>query len=317
MIKRSALRVRKRSALCAAAGPALLAIAVTACAAGCAAIAADTGATKPVGSGRTGPGSRAHAPAPAAVTVRHFVLPDGHRMTSARFGGAVRFVLHCGSLDPGPPCQGQAAGPALSPAERRLVIGAFNGGFKLSAHVGGYEQAGAVISPLVPGRASLVIYRSGAASIGIWGHGVPQPGKPVYSVRQNLVLLVRAGRPTPAAGRGWGSWGGTITGAAGTARSALGENVRGQLIYVASMSATPGDLAAALVRAGAATGMELDINAEWVQLAYARRAGGPLRKGITGQVRPASQYVRGWTRDFIAVLAQWPPSPAPGVRAVP
>ncbi len=310
----------KRSALRAAAGPALLAIAVTACAAGCAAIAADTGATRPADSGRTGPGSRApraRTPAPAAVTVRHFVLPDGHRMTAARFGGAVRFVLHCGSLDPGPPCQGQAAGPALSPAERRLVIGAFNGGFKLSAHVGGYEQAGAVISPLVPGRASLVIYQSGAASIGIWGHGVPQPGKPVYSVRQNLVLLVRHGRPTLASAHGWGSWGGTITGAAKTARSALGENIRGQLIYVASMSATAGDLAAALVRAGAATGMELDINPEWVQLAYARGAGGPLRKGITGQVRPASQYIRGWTRDFIAVLAQWPPSPAPGVRAVP
>ena len=310
----------KRPAPRAAVVPALLAVAVTASVAGCTAIAADTGATSPVGAGRTAHGSRgllARTPAPAAVTVRHFALPDGHRMTAARFTGAVRFVLHCGSMDPGPPCQGKAAGPALSPAERRFVIGAFNGGFKLSAHVGGYEQGGAVISPLMPGRASLVIYRSGAASIGIWGQDVPQPGKPVYSVRQNLVLLVRHGRPTPASARGWGSWGGTITGAADTARSALGQNASGQLIYVASMSATPGDLAAALVRSGATTGMELDINPEWVQLAYARGTGGPLRKGIPGQARPASQYVMGWTRDFIAVLAKWPPSPAPGVRAVP
>ncbi|HUZ54802.1 MAG TPA: hypothetical protein VMU94_20035 [Streptosporangiaceae bacterium] len=312
MIKRSAPRATVVSTL--------LAIAVTASVAGCAAIAADTGATRAASAGRAGHSSRAlldRTPAPAAVVVRHFVLPDSHRMTVARFTGAVRFVLHCGSVDPGPPCRGKAAGPALSLTERRLVIGAFNGGFKLSAHVGGYEQGGAVISPLVPGRASLVIYRSGAASIGTWGHGVPQPGNPVYSVRQNLVLLVRHGRPTAASAGGWGSWGGTITGAADTARSALGENARGQLIYVASMSATPGDLAAALARAGAATGMELDINPEWVQLAYARGPGGPLRRGITGQVRPASQYVMGWTRDFIAVLAKWPPSPAPGVRAVP
>ena len=310
----------KRSAPGAAVLRALLAVAVTTSAASCTAVAARTGSARPAGVGRTGTGARARlarTPAPAAVIVRHFALPDGHQMTAARFTGAVRFVLHCGSTDPGPPCRGQAAGPALSPAERRFVVGAFNGGFKLSAHAGGYEQAGAVISPLLPGRASLVIYRSGAASIGIWGHGLPQPGKPVYSVRQNLVLLVRHGRPTPASAGGWGSWGGTITGVENTARSALGENASGQLIYVASMSATPRDLAAALVRAGAATGMELDINAEWVQLAYARAPGGPLRQGIAGQVRPASQYVRGWTRDFIAVLAKWPPSPAPGVRAVP
>jgi hypothetical protein len=310
----------KRYACCASIVPALLAVAVTASVAGCAAIAADRGATRPAAAGRTGHGSRARLarpPAPAGVAVRHFALPDGHKMTAARFTGAVRFVLHCGSMDPGPPCQGKAAGPALSPAERRLVIGAFNGGFKLSAHVGGYEQGGAVLSPLVPGRASLVIYRSGAASIGTWDHGVPQPGKPVYSVRQNLVLLVSHGTPAAASARGWGSWGSTITGAADTARSALGENASGQLIYVASMSATPADLAAALVRAGATIGMELDINPEWVQLAYAGGPGGQLRKGITGQVRPARQYVRGWTRDFIAVLAQWPPSPTPGVRAVP
>ena len=310
----------KRSAPRAAVVPALLAIAVTASVASCAAIAADRGATRPAGAARAGHSSSAplaRTPAPAGVTVRHFALPDGHRLTAARFTGAVRFVLHCGSMDPGPPCQGKAAGPALSPAERRFVIGAFNGGFKLSAHAGGYEQGGAVLSPLVPGRASLVIYRSGAASIGTWGHGMPQPGKPVYSVRQNLVLLVSHGRPTAASARGWGSWGSTITGAADTARSALGESAGGQLIYVASMSATPGDLAAALVRAGAAIGMELDINPEWVQLAYALGPGGPLRKGISGQVRPASQYVRGWTRDFIAVLAKWPPSPAPGVRVVP
>src|ERR1022692_4630806 len=309
----------KRPAPRAAVVPALLAVAVTASVAGCTAIAADTGATSPVGAGRTAHGSRgllARTPAPAAVTVRHFALPDGHRMTAARFTGAVRFVLHCGSMDPGPPCQGKAAGPALSPAERRFVIGAFNGGFKLSAHVGGYEQGGAVISPLMPGRASLVIYRSGAASIGIWGQDVPQPGKPVYSVRQNLVLLVAHGRPTAASAGGWGAWGGTITGVELTARSALGENHRGQLIYAASMSATPADLAAALVRFGARVGMELDINEEWVQLGYARRPGGRLIKGVTGQVRPANQYLLGWTRDFITVLATWEPMAAPGIRIV-
>jgi hypothetical protein len=53
-----------------------------------------------------------------------------------------------------------------------------------------------------------------------------------------------------------------------------------------------------------------------VQLAYASYPGGPLLAGIPGQVRPADQYLHGWTRDFIAVVAQWPDR-GPGGHAVP
>jgi hypothetical protein len=49
--------------------------------------------------------------------------------------------------------------------------------------------------------------------------------------------------------------------------------------------------------------MELDINQEWVQLDTAARPGGPLTASVPGQVRPASQYLTGWTRDFFTVLA--------------
>lgn len=294
--------------------------------AGCAAAAGGTGpagsAHAPSGAG-TGTHLRhgqerspARPPAHAKVIVRQLTLKDGHLMTVATFTGGIRFVLHCGSADPGRACRGKvAAGPAVG-ADRRLLVAAFDGGFKLKAHAGGYEQEGKILSPLVPGRASLVIDRSGKASVGIWGQGVPQPGQQVYSVRQNLTLLVRNGRPTPAAVAGWGYWGGTITGVEKTARSALGENAKGQLIYVASMAATPPDLAVALVKAGAVIGMELDINAEWVQLAYSAQPGGPLLPGVTGQVRPADQYLRGWTRDFIAVVAEWPGT-IPGRHTAP
>jgi hypothetical protein len=69
------------------------------------------------------------------------------------------------------------------------------------------------------------------------------------------------------------------------------------------MSTTPADLADALARSGARTAMELDINPEWVQLDTARRPGGPLAAAVPGQNRPADQYLVGWTRDFITVLA--------------
>ena len=78
------------------------------------------------------------------------------------------------------------------------------------------------------------------------------------------------------------------------------------------MSATPYDLADALARTGARIAMELDINPECVQLDTARRPGGPLAATVPGQNRPADQYLVGWTRDSITVLA---PSARPQATA--
>ena len=86
------------------------------------------------------------------------------------------------------------------------------------------------------------------------------------------------------------------------ARSALGEDGAGDLLYAASSSAVPVDLADALVKVGAITAMELDINPEWVQLDLAASPGGQLNATVPGQARPADQYLSGWTRDFFAVL---------------
>ena len=86
------------------------------------------------------------------------------------------------------------------------------------------------------------------------------------------------------------------------ARSALGQDRAGNLMYAASMSTTPQNLAGALARSGTLIGMELDINPGWVQLDIARTPGGALSAAVPGQVRPASQYLTGWTRDFITVL---------------
>ncbi len=246
--------------------------------------------------------ANASVPAPQ-VAVSEVRTADGSIVTVAAFRGPVQYVLHNGSQDPGPPAAGLVrAGPVVTGAERGRLLAAFNGGFKLSAGAGGYEQGGHVISPLGAGFASLVIDRSGRARIGIWGHGLPAPREAVYSVRQNLQLLVDNGRPTPAAAD-WGLWGATLGGGEYVARSALGQDAAGDLIYAASMSTTPADLADALARVGARVAMELDINPEWVQLDTAGRPGGRLTAAVPGQNRPAGQYLVGWTRDFITVLA--------------
>jgi hypothetical protein len=245
----------------------------------------------------------APAPAPATAGLSSFRAADGSVVTLAEFAGPVSFRLHAGSGDPGYPALSVLhAGAVIGPDEHRRLLAAFNGGFKLSSGAGGYEQEGHVISPLIPGMASLVIDRSGTAAIGVWGHGLPLPGEAVYSVRQNLTLLVNHGQVTAAA-TDWGLWGATLGGGEFVARSALGQDAAGQLIFAGSMSASPADIAAALIHAGAVKGMELDINPEWVQLDVARNPGHVLTAAIPGQQRPANQYLIGWIRDFITVLA--------------
>src|ERR1700722_13785445 len=243
------------------------------------------------------------------VSITRVRTADGALGTLAASLGPGRYVLHNGSADPGPAASGLVrAGPAVTGAERRQLLAAFNGGFKLSAGAGGYLQEGHVISPLRPGFASLVIDRSGRARIGVWGRGLPAPGEAVYSVRQNLQPLVLNGRPT-ARSAAWGLWGATLGGGADVARSAIGQDAAGDLMYAASMSAVPSDLAGVLAGHGARIAMELDINPEWVQLDAASKPGGALTAEIPGQYRPSGQYLAGWTRDFFAVLAP-PASPA-------
>jgi hypothetical protein len=243
------------------------------------------------------------------VSITRVRTADGALVTIATFLGPVRYVLHNGSADPGPAASGRVrAGPAVTGAERRQLLAAFNGGFKLSAGAGGYMQEGHVISPLRPGFASLVIDRSGQARIGVWGSGLPAPGEAVHSVRQDLRPLVLHGRPTGASAD-WTLWGATLGGGAYVARSAIGQDAAGDLVYAASMSAVPADLAAALAGHGARIAMELDINPEWVQLDAAGRPGGALTAEVPGQFRPSDQYLAGWTRDFFTVLA--PPASRP------
>ncbi|MGA2828795.1 MAG: phosphodiester glycosidase family protein [Streptosporangiaceae bacterium] len=255
------------------------------------------------------PGTAGTAPVPPGVTLSQVQTGDGSIVTVAAFHGPVQYVLHNGSLDPGPGYEKFVhAGPAVSAAERPRLLAAFNGGFLLRSRAGGYAQEGHVFRSLRHGLASLVIDRSGHARIGVWGVTVPTPGMSIYSVRQNLWPLVLNGKRTPETDKWW-RWGGTVGHVEYTARSAIGQNAAGDLLYAASMATTPTDLADALAGRGARIAMELDINPEWVQLDTASAPGAVLSAAIPRQARPASQYLAGWTRDFIAVLA-----PATGTR---
>jgi len=238
-----------------------------------------------------------------AVDQRTFGEPDGNQVTVARFrAGQVSFDLHVGSADPPAASVPRDAGPAVGPDEVPVLLAAFNGGFMSSAGVGGFELDGQVLRSLVPGMGSFVVDSDGSGHVGVWGQDVPAPGEQVVSVRQNLPPLVSGSVPSPAISD-ISTWGSTLGGGAVVARSALGEDPQGDILYAGGMAALPSDLANALISAGATTAMQLDINPEWIQLALASSAGGPLSAGVPGQNRPSNQVLVGWTRDFVAVLA--------------
>ncbi len=240
-----------------------------------------------------------------AIDERTYPQTDGTQITVVRFlHDHVDYSLHVGSQDPptGQAVIGPDSGPAIGAAEQPLLLGCFNGGFKANTGAGGFEVDGQVLMPLTSGLASLVIDTAGGGSVGAWGQDVPPPGVNVASVRQNLSPLVEGGQPSPQIDN-VSAWGATLGGGAYVARSALGEDAAGDLLYAASMSAVPVDLATALIDAGAVRAMELDINPEWVQMDTAATPGGPLVAQIPGQNRPADQCEAGWTRDFVAVLS--------------
>jgi hypothetical protein len=245
-----------------------------------------------------------------AVDLHTAHRPDGDLVTVLRFrAGLVHYALHVGYRDP--PAGGIAlpagAQPAIGAHQHAKLLAAFNGGFLmgpgcLPCGVGGMEVARHVLVPLVRGMTSLVLNPKGRPSMGVWGRGFPPAGAAVYSVRQCLPPLVWRGHVSPNVGD-ISAWGATLGGGDLTARSAVGIDARGDLLYAASMSALPADLAHALVSAGAVTAMELDINPEWVQADVARKPGHRLIAAIPGQIRPADQYLVGWARDYVTVLA--------------
>ena len=173
---------------------------------------------------------------------------------------------HVGSSDPTLNARApRDAGPAIDwPIEGRAgVVAVFNGAFKQAAGAGGSIADGLTLVPMLNGRMTIAINAAGSWAMGRWGTpGFPPRGFSIVSARQNLGALVWNRRVTAAAlSPNWRQWGDTLGEVPTVARSGLGVDANGNLLYVATMQpVTAGPLARALVAAGAVTAMELDIN---------------------------------------------------------
>ncbi len=198
-------------------------------------------------------------------------------------------------------------------------MAAFNGGFKMRDAHGGYYTQGRVIIPLRAGAASLVIYAGGGITVGAWGSDVTMTPD-VIGVRQNLVPLVAAGRPTRAAMTHWRAWGSTcgVTSCASSVpglkhqwRSGLGVTADGALVYAAGPALDPSQLARLLARAGVVRAMQLDINPYWpVFVSYDPARGGLAapangRKLLASTTQgPGTFFEPSWARDFVTMSAR-------------
>ena len=217
--------------------------------------------------------------------------------------------LYSGSLSPGGVGWHDTA--PVSPTAARTLVAAFAGGFLLSASHGGYLSEGRLVAPLVDGAASLVIYRDGSATVGRWGRDVGM-GPNVAAVRQNLTLLVDAGRPVPGLRRSDISvWGAALNGVVDTPRSGLGVTRSGALVYVSGPMNVV-DLADLLVRAGAVRAMVLDMNPLWPVFAtYRPRGADGVAAPSNGTdliptmvQTPARFFQPTYSRDFVTLSAR-------------
>jgi hypothetical protein len=214
--------------------------------------------------------------------------------------------LHSGTVDAG--SSGWRSGPLILGSERRRVVSAFNGGFKLDTGSGGFQLGGRTAVALSPGLGSIVTYASGRTDIGAWQDGLPASGQPIVSVRQNLHLLVSGGRPAANLDCLL-CWGATLGGTASPARSGLGITGDGRLIWAGGENLTPPALAAALIGARVRRAVELDINPEWVAAYLYRhrhRGHGPLAAVpiVPGQPGVPGQFLAPYSRDFFTVVAR-------------
>jgi hypothetical protein len=214
----------------------------------------------------------------------------------------VELRLHSGTADAG--STGWRFGPSVTGTELKHLVAAFNGGFRLSTGAGGFMSYGRVAVPLRLGLGSIVTYADGTSDVGAWQQGVPAPGRPVVSVRQNLSLLIDGGRPAVSVGCSL-CWGATLHGVIDPARSALGVTADGRLVWAGGESLTVAQLAGALVSAHVARAVELDINPEWVAAyLYGHRGGhGPLAPVpvMPGQSGIPGEYLAPWSRDFFTI----------------
>jgi hypothetical protein len=218
----------------------------------------------------------------------------------------VKFQLRPGSEDPGG--SNWNALPYIPPGTRGGLLATFNGGFKINASDGGFYLNGQRVGTLTNGVASEVYYRDGHMTIGVWGQNVRMTPD-VVAVRQNLHLIVIHGQvPSTVDSNVESSWGATLGGGYNVWRSGIGETRSGRIVFAYGPALDVREIAQLLQRAGAVSGMQLDINPEWMSFQYYEPKYHPNDPTpfnlLPTEQAPADRYYSINGRDFTTVYAR-------------
>jgi len=203
-------------------------------------------------------------------------------------------------------------GPHIDWASEGLagVVAAFNGGFKKAAKAGGAISDGIALEPLVRGDMTIAINAQGHWEMGPWlAKGFPTKKFRAISFRQNLLPLVLKGVVAPTVTTNPMAWGDPLRHVLTQPRTGLGVDANGNLIFVASMTGVlPSQVGAALVSAGAVSGMELDMNPYWPIMGAAsaplHTQTGKFTLQLKDSQHSAGVFATGWQRDFFTVMAE-------------
>jgi hypothetical protein len=182
------------------------------------------------------------------------------------------------------------------------MVAAFNSGYKLTDHVGGYYYLGRTVAPLRPGYASMVVHRDGSLAVGVWGRDISMTPDTLM-VRQNLRPLVVGGSSQASPGDSPRAWGISNGNRAKANRSALGRLADGSFVYAYAHDVTAATLGSALVSLGVQEAIMLDMNISWpTGFVYSHKGGSTVGSRINHYtVRPPSTYLVRFKKDFIAV----------------
>jgi hypothetical protein len=218
----------------------------------------------------------------------------------------LRFELRPGVEDPGP---GKwKASPQIAPGTRTGLEATFNGGFKIATAGGGFYLNGLTRGTLTNGAASLVYYRDGHLALGVWGRSLHMTPD-VVGVRQNLKPIVENGKvPASVSQNILTQWGATLGGGYYVWRSGIGITADSRIVFAYGPALNVQELAAVLQRAGVVTGIQLDINPDWMSFEYYRpgnHPGDPTPVNLLpDQIQAPDRYYSLSSRDFTAVYAR-------------
>jgi len=250
------------------------------------------------------------------VAYRTFLQPDPER--GFAIAAIVAFDLRqtrlhfvLGTQEPG-----QADGPrgygmiAAADKQANHLLATFNGGFQTTHGNFGAMADGILAVPARDGFGTVAMYADGTVAIGAWNEDI-LPTEDLLAWRQNGRLVIHNGEVNERVfNDSIADWGGSINGEIVTWRSGLAISPDRQLLYyIAGPSLSMPVLAEVMLQIGAANGLLLDINADWVHFTAIHPAedGTLLPEPLfpEGMETLVDRYLRPHTRDFFYLtLAQ-------------